>query len=362
MPRIAFATYAKKPAILPDDEHFARALRERGNKHGQAPMDVVGVVWDENHTATWTTFDAVVVRSVWDYFTKPHAFFQWLTALEQVAEQVAEQGAERDAERDSKQGKLRVWNDCAIMRWNADKTYLRELEQAGVSIVPTIWLRSTQISHNNPEQTPKPALETVLEAALKLDLEQVVADCPWHDLILKPSISAGSYKTARFSRSAAHEYQSLLQDILTESTAMLQPLVPEILAVGEYSFVFLNTSTGAVFSHAVLKSATDGEFRIQEKYGGTTRALQAAPDLIAQAHNVLDTALGIVATHMKSTEETASEPRWLFARVDGVERDGKLLLMELEMIEPSLFFTEALAADEAVAERFADSLLEALAM
>jgi glutathione synthase/RimK-type ligase-like ATP-grasp enzyme len=307
--QIIFATYAARPDILPDDEHAAAVLRVHGYR-------VAAAVWDDTNLtpADWATFSAVVVGSTWDYFTKPAAFQAWLTMLERA--------------------NVIVFNPIPLMRWNADKIYLRELERAGVPIVPTLWV-------NKDSDT---------------SIDELLSQCDWTELILKPSISAGSYKTARFLRSdlqsSASEYQALLADIVQESSAMLQPLVPEILLTGEYSFIFFKGSDEVVFSHAVLKSAQAGEFRIQEKYGGQTRIVEAPPHLIQQARDVLDAVESIVG------EDSAN---WLYARVDGVERDGQLLLMEVEMIEPSLFFTEADAAEKGAAERFVDIFAEQFA-
>ena len=174
---------------------------------------------------------------------------------------------------------LPLWNPPAVLRWNIHKSYLLDLQARGVYIVPTLFV-------------PR-----------------------GHDFIVKPAVSATAYRTERQS---------------SDFDALIQPFVPEIVADGELSFVFL----GRKFSHAVRKRAVAGEFRVQAEFGGSVEPFAPSADLIAQAERIAAT-LG---------------EQWLYARVDCVVRDGQLMLMELEATEPSLF----LDADSA--ERFADAL------
>jgi glutathione synthase/RimK-type ligase-like ATP-grasp enzyme len=138
------------------------------------------------------------------------------------------------------------------------------------------------------------------------------------DIIVKPAVSATAYHTAR----RASEM---------DCDVLVQPFVPEIVEDGELSFIFL----GRKFSHAVRKRAGDGDFRVQTEFGGSVEPFAPSADLIAQAQRI---------AAMLGNE-------WLYARVDCVVRDGRLMLMELEATEPSLF----LDADSA--ERFADAIV-----
>ena len=113
---------------------------------------------------------------------------------------------------------------------------------------------------------------------------------------------------------------------------MVQPLVESLVRDGEWSFVFL----GGEFSHAVLKRPAPGDFRVQSIHGGTVSRGNPRQEWVSQARAVLD---------------SVTEP-WLYARVDGCIVDGRVVLMELEMLEPDLFFN--LAPEAAV--RFADCL------
>ncbi|HVG23632.1 MAG TPA: hypothetical protein VND45_05715 [Thermoanaerobaculia bacterium] len=132
-------------------------------------------------------------------------------------------------------------------------------------------------------------------------------------VVVKPAVSA-----------TAHQIMLLEYDVL------IQPFVPEIATDGELSFVFL----GRTFSHAVRKRPRAGDFRVQSDFGGSAERVEVAPELVAQAARISAT-LG---------EE------WLYARIDGIVRDGRLVLMELEATEPSLFL------DAASADRFADAI------
>ncbi|HEX4633210.1 MAG TPA: hypothetical protein VH163_05220, partial [Gemmatimonadales bacterium] len=108
MPRIALATYAAFPDLPPDDQILQRALERRG-------AQVLPVLWDA--PADWSTFDIVVVRSCWDYHLRHAEFLTWIGRVERA-------GAV-------------LHNAPSILRWNSDKRYLRDLEQAGVDVVHT---------------------------------------------------------------------------------------------------------------------------------------------------------------------------------------------------------------------------------
>ena len=217
--------------------------------------DVDAVSWDD--VVDWHKYHAIVVRSTWDYHKRVDEFRAWLDRMEG----------------------LPLWNPPALLRRNIHKSYLLELQEQGIEIVPTVFM---------PRGT-----------------------------IVKPAVSATAHQTMLFD-----------YDVL------IQPYVPEIAADGELSFVFI----GRAFSHCVRKRPAAGDFRVQTDFGGTAERVSVDASLIAQAERVAAT-LG---------EE------WLYARVDGVVRDGRLLLMELEATEPSLFL------DEVAAERFADAITSSL--
>jgi glutathione synthase/RimK-type ligase-like ATP-grasp enzyme len=246
---IALVTWRGLPELAADDRLLRDALVRRG-------VDARAVVWDDE-AADWSAFDAIVIRSTWDYHKRFDEFRAWLDRMEG----------------------LPLWNPAAVLKWNTHKSYLLDLQSRGIAIVPTLFV-------------PRGS-----------------------SYIVKPAVSATAFRTER------HQ---------ADSDLLVQPFVPEIVSDGELSFIFL----GRKFSHAVRKRAGSGDFRVQTEFGGSAEPFSPPQHLIDQAADIADT-LG---------------EQWLYARVDCVVRDGRLLLMELEATEPSLFL------DGQSAERFADAI------
>jgi len=190
-----------------------------------------------------------------------------------------------------------VWNPPAVLRWNSHKGYLRDLAARGVPIVPTRWL----------------------ERGTPVGLARLLRDAAWSDAVVKPAVSASAHGTWRTSFETASADQRQLDELLRAGDVMVQPFMSEVRDAGEWSFLFL----GGRFSHAVLKrpGAGAGDYRVQWEFGGTADAMVPPGNLVADAEAVM----------------TAVPGNPLYARVDGVERDGRLVLMELELIEPHLF-------------------------
>jgi len=286
-PRLAFATWRGLPELAPDDRLAAEALRRRG-------AVIHPLRWDAP-SVEGAGFDAVIVRSVWDYHLRPVEFLGWVETLEGAG--------------------TRLLNPPAVLRWNHHKSYLRDLTARGVATVPTVWL----------------------ERGAQADLGAVLADRGWAEAVVKPAISASAHETWITSRSKAGTDAGRLRGLLLTGDALVQPLVPEVRSKGEWSLVFL----GGEWSHAMLKRPRDGDFRVQEELGGRAWLEEPPAALVEQARQAL----------------AAAPAPCLYARVDGVERDGRLLLMELELIEPVLYFGAAPGA----ADRFAGACLRLLA-
>lgn len=202
---------------------------------------------------------------------------------------------------------VRLQNSVEVLQANSDKRYLAQLEQRGVAIAPSVF-------------TDNPSL-AVLEACLSR----------WQceELVVKPTISAGAFHTLRLNRAQIAQYQApkLACDWI------VQPFLSAIAEAGEWSLIYFNKR----FSHAVCKMPRSGEFRVQEGFGGQTRADTPAPEFFACAENVL-----------------AQMPDLLYARVDLTRYGNTVVLMELEAIEPDLF----LGYDSQAAARFAVALRE----
>ncbi|REJ84222.1 MAG: hypothetical protein DWQ36_13325 [Acidobacteria bacterium] len=275
--------------VEPDDEHAAHALRRRG-------WSVHGLGWRQAATASDLEGVLAVVRSTWDYVGSPADFLASLAELES-------RGA-------------RLANRLETMRWNCDKSYLRDLERAGVPVVPTRWWDGC-----DPQRLAA-SVDEVLQTS--------------QGVVLKPTIGANAYKTLSLRRSDldAGGLEAATRD-LAGLSVMVQPLLDSVRREGEWSVVFL----GGAPSHAVIKRPAAGEFRVQESLGGRIAAAELSGELIEAAAGAL----------------APLEAPPLYARVDLLRGDdGGLLLIELELIEPSLFF----ALGPGSAERFADAVEE----
>jgi glutathione synthase/RimK-type ligase-like ATP-grasp enzyme len=281
--RIAFVTSAAHRDLTPDDHLAVTALAARGGR-------VTAAVWNDP-LVDWSGFESIVVRSTWDYHLHPEQYRDWIAALEAI--------------------RVPVWNPPALLRWNMEKTYLRDLERAGITIVPTIWVAKG----SDP------------------DLPALLTERNWDHAVVKPVISAASNRTWRITREITPETRALLAESLRLGDVMVQPFVPEIQTSGEWSQIF----TGGEFSHAVRKTPIDGDFRVQAHLGGGTVAADPGPELIKAARRVLD----------------AVPSPWLYARVDGIETESGYVLLELEMLEPSLYFLYT----QTGAARFADAII-----
>jgi len=279
---IAFVTDAEWPQLTPTDQMAAAALADLG-------AEVQAARWDL--PADWTQYRAVVIRSPWDYHLRPGEYSAWLDGLEAAG--------------------VQVWNPIPIQRWNMHKGYLAELESKGVRIVPSLWLQQGQ---------PMPYAQVQQQG--------------WGRAVLKPLVSADSYKTWVIEDPA--DWETHQTEVLTTNDGVVQEFMPEVQTVGEHSFIFFDGQ----FSHCVLKTPKAGDFRTQAGYGATAREVQAQPQWIVQAQQVLSV-LG---------------QRLAYARVDGIIRDDLFYLMELELIEPHLF----LECSPGSAQRFAHALLACL--
>ncbi|MCW5875526.1 MAG: hypothetical protein KIS85_01470 [Anaerolineales bacterium] len=282
MARIAFVTDTSFPDLTEGDRLGVDALRPHG-------VVVEAAIWHDP-AIDWTAFDLVVLRSTWDYHLRLAEFAAWLDALD--AQQV------------------QVCNPTDVIRWNMEKTYLSDLQDAGVTVLPSVWL-------------PQGA---------RADLADLLAEKGWTQAVIKPVVSANAHETLRAAGSDAAVVQPKFAELLQNGGVIVQEFAPEIQRHGEWSFMFFNGE----YSHAAIKRPQAGDFRVQLDYGGGFAAIEAPPELVTQAAGVLE----------------AIETELLYARVDAIERDGQLLLMELELIEPYLF----LELDPAAPARFAEAI------
>lgn len=214
----------------------------------------------------------VLLGSSWDYQDHPQEFLERIDTL-------AARG-------------IAVHNPPEVVRWNFDKRYLRDLATRGVPTIPTLWL------------------DDLDRAGVVVAMDQFGGD----GLVVKRQVGAGGMGQFRFTRDAIPE-----DDWQMGRPCMVQPFLQSVPEEGEYTFLFIDGD----FSHAVLKRAAEGEYRIQSLYGGSEHDFTpSAADLIA-AKGVVD-ALPFAAP--------------LYCRIDMARLpSGALAVMEAEMIEPYLY-------------------------
>ena len=244
------------------------------------PLNARGWLVEEvswrDESINYDDYDVVVVRSTWDYQQDAEAFLACLQRIENSS--------------------ATLENSFATMKWNLNKTYLRDLENDGVKIVPTLWL--TDYDH-----------EVVESAFSEFDSETVV---------IKPCVSANADDTFRFTKSQLVGLQSKFTELFANRDAMVQPFLTSIVENGEYSLFYFAGS----YSHAILKTPEADDFRVQEEHGGQLKLIDASPALKSTADKTLQ----------------ALPDMPLYARVDLAEYAGEFKLMEVELIEPSLYF------------------------
>ncbi len=282
-PSIALATCATLPELFRDEQLLAEALDRRG-------IQAHALVWSSEEARTATP-DLCLLRNTWDYYLHLEAFLAWAEDLSR---------------------RTRLWNPFPLVRWNAHKGYLLDLERRGIPVVPT----------------------ALLPSGSACDLRGLAVERGWRDLVLKPAVSAGAHRTARFPEVADPAAQAHLDGLLADLDALVQPYQTAVEGYGERSFLFIDGE----LTHAVKRPAALTEGVGIERTMARVRATPAEARL---------------------ARETLAALPWtpMYARVDLVpDRDGASRVMEVEVIEPRLFLQEAPHA----VERLADALIRSL--
>lgn len=274
--RVALATCSQLPDLDKDDVPLIAALAERG-------VTAEPAVWDDP-AVDWSTYDLVLVRSTWDYSPRHDEFLAWARDLPQVA------------------------NSADVIEWNTDKRYLRELDAAGVPVIPTIWLDPARHLSKRAVHTRMPA---------------------FGDFVVKPVVSAGARDTGRYQpvsaesrgRAIAHAVR-----LLDEGRwVMIQPYVTSVDTAGETCLIFIDGElTHAVRKNALLTGPAEDS---AELYAAEEMsAFEATPAQVEVAQRAL-----AVAREATGADLT-------YARVDLVTGDdGVPMVIELELTEPSLW-------------------------
>jgi glutathione synthase/RimK-type ligase-like ATP-grasp enzyme len=267
-PQIALVTASQMPK--PDLEtHLLVDALEALN------VSTAIVSWDRY--MDWSAIPLVVLRTPWGYFRQIVEFLNWAQEVARVT---------------------RLLNPYAIVRWNAHKSYLLDLQRKGVPIVPT----------------------TLLSAG---DDRNALGDRYPGEMVVKPAISAGAFGAMK-GRMAEDGLVSHIEGLLGAGDVLIQPFVPDIAVTGEVSLIFFN----GVFSHGIRKLPARGDYRVQDRLGGAVSEYQPVRGELETAKAAL----------------TAAPGKTTYARVDLVDWLGEPVVMELELIEPELFLRYAPSA------------------
>lgn len=279
--KCAFLTLENRADFFIYDYLLFEPLEELG-------WSVEEIPWNRSNVE-WGRFDAVVIRSTWDYQDTPETFLSTLEEIESVT---------------------RLYNPVGICRWNLNKRYLVDLQNKGVHIVPTHWLKGLT----------KPSIESVFQNSTA------------KRLVAKPLVGANADDTFVLESKNSASWNDAMC-VFEDREAMVQPFIDSIQVEGEYSLFYF----GGNYSHAIVKRPADGDFRVQEEHGGIISPVHPAEDLVHTGNQAIE----------------AIEKTLLYARVDLVRlKSGHPALIEMELIEPSLYFEQGPKSAEMFAAEF----------
>ena len=262
-----------------EDGLVGKALENEGLK-------TTRLSWDDP-TFDWSSTRYILFRSTWDYFNRFEAFSSWLNTVSQ---------------------QTLLINPEKTIRWNLDKHYLRDLEHKGIHCVPTIFIEKGDTT----------------------TLKQLYSQHHFDETVLKPAISGTARHTYKLNAGNLSDHETILQQLITKEAMLLQPFQYNIIEKGEVSLVIINGR----FTHAILKVAKAGDFRVQDDFGGSIHDYVPTKEEIAFAEAAIE----------------ACNPRPIYARVDILtDNHGKLALVELELIEPELWFRKNTKSAKALA-------------
>ncbi|WP_309611937.1 hypothetical protein [Sphingomonas sp.] len=267
-------------------EAYDWALENQADALSAAGLEVVAQTWTDPDVGQGV--DIVLPLVVWGYHAREAEWHALLDRLEAA--------------------RVPVVNPIGLLRWNSDKAYLAELAERGIATVPTL----------------------AVDALADADLGDARVRFDATELVVKPPVSAGADGTFRLGPN----------DVVPAEVAgrrmLIQPFQQGIVGQGELSLMIFN----GAFSHAVLKRAKPGDFRVQPSLGGTEIHVEAPPEAIELAHRAL----------------AAAPAAAIYARVDMIaDAGGAWQIMELELIEPALFLHRAPGS----AERFGAAIAAA---
>ena len=249
-------------------------------------LKVCRLAWDDPDF-DWSSTKFALFRTTWDYFDRFDEFSVWLDKV-------------------SKETKL--LNTESIVRWNIDKHYLLDLENKGIHCTPTLFI----------------------EKGESKTLAQLHEQKNWKETVLKPVISGAARHTYKLNEENLHSFETIFKELIHQEAFMLQPFQKNIVDKGEFSLIIIDGK----YTHAVLKVAKKGDFRVQDDFGGTV-------------HRYIPTKKEI---DFAESAVMVCNPKPIYARVDMfTDNNGQLAVSELELIEPELWFRNNLDAADKLA-------------
>jgi hypothetical protein len=252
------------------------------------------IPWDRTGV-DWSQYALVVIRSTWDYQHNAGAFLRVLESIEHLG--------------------VRLENGSEIVRWNMQKTYLRALAGRGIETVPTFWREG--LRHG--------------------ELVPLFEELRSSEAVIKPVIGANAQGAWRLDARLARDLAPEIEAYFAGRALIMQPFERGVVEEGEFSMIYFN----GTHSHSILKTPKRGDFRVQEERGSEIVPVVPEPALLAAG----DGAIAAVGQKL------------LYARADFVRSGNTFRVMELELVEPSLY----LRVDAGAPERFADAVASLLA-
>lgn len=269
--------------ILDEDHLLRTALEKRGLRVDRTNWDNAGYNWSNTRFALF--------RTTWDYFDRYKEFLQWL---------------------DTVTAQTKLINAIELVRWNMDKHYLQDLHNKGIAIPPTLFIESGD----------------------RRSLAEIVNESDWNECILKPAVSGAARHTYRINPENLEKHEAIFRKLINDESLLLQEFQHPVIEKGEVAYMLFNGR----YSHAVLKKAKPGDFRVQDDFGGTVHDYKSSHQEIEFAERVI----------------ASCNPTPVYARVDMIwNNQYTCCVSELELIEPELW----LRKNNEAANRFAEALL-----
>ncbi|MBK7129289.1 MAG: hypothetical protein IPH66_08015 [Crocinitomicaceae bacterium] len=236
----------------------------------------------------WTSTRFALFRTTWDYFHRFSEFDVWLNQVHHSTKLI---------------------NSYDLVRWNMDKHYLHDLEKKGIPIVHSYFV----------------------EKGSEMTLQQLIDHTGWDQSVIKPAISGAGRHTYRLEPGNIFTHEEIFKKLIENESMLIQPFQKNISEKGEVSHIVID----GIYTHSVLKKAAEGDYRVQDDWGGTVHPYKASKKEIEFAENAV----------------RACSPVPLYARVDVMwDNDDQLALCELELVEPELWFRKNPKAAELLAD------------